>query len=469
MDIICSICLYSNVPVDYETRCKHHFHQKCLFRRLSAGLQTCPICLTKISRSPIVEKRIIEENYKNIDSLSYKEKIELFAFSVVDNNMKHFMEMVEYFQQGKTKLRIIHIRDILVDVCKNENMEMFDVLMKLGDGCKNWGKILWPPIRKACKVGNLEILEKLIQLDECNYKYIFNALRYASIGGHTDVVEMLIHMGFDINIENLEAKTPLHLACKHGHLATITKLIQLGANVNSEDDNKLTPLIYACENGNVACFEKLMIESDADFHFKFDKFSRLFCYICKFGHVGILNKYVEMGARIHFDGYHEWSPLHEACASGHVEMAARLVDLGVDINCRVIWDRTPLFEACENGHLEVVNELIQLGANVFLSDKNGETPLHAASAKGHLEVCKRLIYSGCKVNSFTDIGMSPLHEACQNGHIEIVQLLLDYGAIQYYNANHSSPAYYANKNGHKQIYEKLIKIDVHGYYPDPDL
>jgi ankyrin repeat protein len=454
--IICRLCHNFDIPIDFKTRCKHHFHQKCMDGWFELRRNSCPNCSTKISKSAIVETRILEENYENYETLSNADKKELFVYSVSQNNMKNFLIMAEYEHSSMiAEYTKFEVEEMFYDACKNENVEIIDTLIKLGFKFVEsyYGKC----ILHICKVGHLEILEKLIQLLKYNCK-LMDACCNASIGGHTDVVEMLIHMGSNVNIRNDdEVKTPLHFACENGHLTTTTKLIQLGANVNCKDKKRLTPLIYACKNGHVACFAKL-IGSGANIDLKFNTFSELFNQICAFGHVEILNKIIEMGAIIHFEGGNDWYPLREACVNGHVDMVVRLVDLGADVNCRGNYDRTPLLISCENGHLEVVKELIQLGANVFLCDENEDTPLHMASANGNVEICEILIRSGINVNVSNRSGNSPLHEACLYGRTKVVQLLLDFGAVESYDVIFKAPAYYAMKNGHKEI----LKI----FYPE---
>ena len=45
----------------------------------------------------------------------------------------------------------------------------------------------------------------------------FSPLHWASKGGHTKIVEMLISRGARIHTTNMGDDTPLHLAAAHGH------------------------------------------------------------------------------------------------------------------------------------------------------------------------------------------------------------------------------------------------------------
>jgi len=54
-------------------------------------------------------------------------------------------------------------------------------------------------------------------------------LHYASEHGHTDVIQLLIDHGADIDAKNKWGTTPLHLASSHGHTEIVKLLKANGA------------------------------------------------------------------------------------------------------------------------------------------------------------------------------------------------------------------------------------------------
>ena len=61
----------------------------------------------------------------------------------------------------------------------------------------------------------------------------FSPLHWASKGGHTKIVEMLISRGARIHTTNMGDDTPLHLAAAHGHrdiLLMVSYAVQGGAS-----------------------------------------------------------------------------------------------------------------------------------------------------------------------------------------------------------------------------------------------
>lgn len=69
----------------------------------------------------------------------------------------------------------------------------------------------------------------------------------ACLGGHTDIVRLLIHMVPDVNIQDVTGCTALMYACQWGHTDTARLLIDKGADLNLQslvDGN--TALMYVC-------------------------------------------------------------------------------------------------------------------------------------------------------------------------------------------------------------------------------
>eukprot|EP00004_Rigifila_ramosa_P017889 TRINITY_DN4400_c0_g1_i4.p1 TRINITY_DN4400_c0_g1~~TRINITY_DN4400_c0_g1_i4.p1 ORF type:complete len:895 (+),score=217.72 TRINITY_DN4400_c0_g1_i4:60-2744(+) len=60
--------------------------------------------------------------------------------------------------------------------------------------------------------------------------------------GHTEIIQYLIDEGADIESQDKQGNTALHLACENGHPDVVIILLQYGANENAENDNGRTPL-----------------------------------------------------------------------------------------------------------------------------------------------------------------------------------------------------------------------------------
>ena len=71
-------------------------------------------------------------------------------------------------------------------------------------------------------------------------------LHSASYNGHTEVVNLLIEKGADINVKDTSrGATPLHYASENGHTEVVNLLIEKGADIHVKDNSGNTPVHYA--------------------------------------------------------------------------------------------------------------------------------------------------------------------------------------------------------------------------------
>ncbi|XP_018082254.1 MIB E3 ubiquitin protein ligase 2 S homeolog isoform X2 [Xenopus laevis] len=88
-----------------------------------------------------------------------------------------------------------------------------------------------------------KILERARQLVDSKKEDGFTALHLATLNNHQEVVEILIKEGrCDVNLRNNRNQTPLHLAVAQGHISLVHLLVTEGANVNAEDEDGDTPM-----------------------------------------------------------------------------------------------------------------------------------------------------------------------------------------------------------------------------------
>jgi len=87
----------------------------------------------------------------------------------------------------------------------------------------------------------------------------------SAMRGETEVVEMLIKLGADVNILDEDGKTPLHDACLKGQVNTARLLLDRGAKIDARDKEGASPLHDAALGGNVKIIEFLLErKADAD-------------------------------------------------------------------------------------------------------------------------------------------------------------------------------------------------------------
>ncbi|XP_059808391.1 E3 ubiquitin-protein ligase MIB2 isoform X2 [Hypanus sabinus] len=99
---------------------------------------------------------------------------------------------------------------------------------------------------KGNKLATEQILARARQLVDVKKEDGFAALHLAALNNHKDVAEVLIKEGrCEINIRNNRNQTPLQLSVTQGHTGIIQLLVAEGCNVNAEDEDGDTALHVA--------------------------------------------------------------------------------------------------------------------------------------------------------------------------------------------------------------------------------
>ncbi|XP_045911954.1 E3 ubiquitin-protein ligase MIB2 isoform X2 [Micropterus dolomieu] len=99
---------------------------------------------------------------------------------------------------------------------------------------------------KGNKLATEKILARARQLVDVKKEDGFSALHLAALNNHRDVAEILIKEGrCDINIRNNRNQTPLQLAVTQGHMDLVQLLVAEGADVNMEDEDGDTAMHVA--------------------------------------------------------------------------------------------------------------------------------------------------------------------------------------------------------------------------------
>ncbi|XP_076132832.1 E3 ubiquitin-protein ligase MIB2 isoform X2 [Alosa pseudoharengus] len=115
---------------------------------------------------------------------------------------------------------------------------------------------------KGNKLATKTILERARQLVDVKKDDGFSALHLAALNNHCDVAKILIKEGrCDINICNNRHQTPLQLAVTQGHVELIQLLVTEGANVNMEDEDGDTSMHVALSRETLA---NVMVATDGE-------------------------------------------------------------------------------------------------------------------------------------------------------------------------------------------------------------
>ncbi|EDL81315.1 rCG31461 [Rattus norvegicus] len=93
-----------------------------------------------------------------------------------------------------------------------------------------------------------KILARARQLVDAKKEDGFTALHLAALNNHREVAQVLIREGrCDVNVRNRKLQSPLHLAVQQAHLGLVPLLVDAGCNVNTEDEEGDTALHVALQ------------------------------------------------------------------------------------------------------------------------------------------------------------------------------------------------------------------------------
>mmetsp|Transcript_17521 Transcript_17521/g.29542 ORF Transcript_17521/g.29542 Transcript_17521/m.29542 type:complete len:215 (+) Transcript_17521:1438-2082(+) len=176
---------------------------------------------------------------------------------------------------------------------------------------------------------------------------------------HPVVIESLLENSANIEAQDEQKCTPLHLACKKGSQECVELLLRRGANIMAQDNRKWTSLHYGAYNGQPRAVNYVM-KKEADFDKLYDiknSQSKTAFMISKSENV-----------KKAFN--HIW----KACKQGDLDMVRILIREGQDMNQKT-FDRenSPMHIAARHGHYLIVKFLLDNGAAITTNNM-GQTP-----------------------------------------------------------------------------------------------
>mmetsp|Transcript_4699 Transcript_4699/g.7269 ORF Transcript_4699/g.7269 Transcript_4699/m.7269 type:complete len:476 (+) Transcript_4699:67-1494(+) len=343
------------------------------------------------------------------------------------------------------------------------------------------GKTYWTPLGIACRNGNLELVQFLLEN-----------------GARTNVAQ------HDNSKTRLPGTTALCVASELGHIEIVRTLLKKNADVRSTGSymaNGNTPLIRAIYGGNIE-IALLLLENGAPIDC-YSEVSPLYVASQK-GILQIVQALLDKGANVDAGGDYEGSPVSIATQNGHTKVVEKLLEYGADLTKTDRMGRKPLRIAKKQGHTEIAEKLRkedmrresknycflkgcrnqsiatqklleEVGkkdkpnfrsikqliakekADVNCTAANGWTPLNWACSEGHLDVAKLLLDNKAEVNKRGNGCDTPLFNACRNGHLKIVQLLLDRGAsANQRNRRRLTPLSWACSEGETDLVKLLV-------------
>lgn len=209
----------------------------------------------------------------------------------------------------------------------------------------------------------------------------------------SEVLQMLLDHGAEVNIPDYEGRTPLHHAVKEQTIF-VQMLLKAGSMCNVRDKCGTTPLqhlLYSeqCDTIN------LLLDYEADPSIP-DRDGRTILFnAASVGNYRLIEMILRKDKTcINASDQNGVTPLHTAAAYKRADVVELLLAYEADLNAKDIFNSTPLHYASYGGTPEIVSLLIEAGADENARDDSGELPEQHAMVRHFYHTAKRF-RTGC--------------------------------------------------------------------------
>ncbi|XP_070176199.1 ankyrin-1-like [Littorina saxatilis] len=270
-------------------------------------------------------------------------------------------------------------------------------------------------------------------------------LHLAAKAGHLEAIKLAVSSGSSLTVKNEAGKTPPQLAkqrldqhnydtqcqekctrsmfaaCTVGDVTTVKECLCYHATVDSKDKNGLTPLHIASKNCH-ADIASLLVDLDANLNATAKSGLTPLHYACRGQCLDTVQLLVERGGLVNAVDREGITPLHTACKQGDKEIAELLILHNAHVDAKT------MHLACRQGHTDFAQLLLQFMSDINTTSRKGNTPLHLACTQGNTDIVRLLVANRADVNVTNTNNDTPLHFACRGNNADIVRLLLNHGA-----------------------------------------
>ncbi|WP_353280796.1 ankyrin repeat domain-containing protein [Wolbachia endosymbiont (group B) of Cyclophora punctaria] len=147
------------------------------------------------------------------------------------------------------------LKKVLSTIEVKEGLDKYNIIKKIQEELKEQNLFLY----LLWEIGSFDV-NYVFSLSFCIECML---LKIAAKNGYTNIVNVLLEKGADVNERYHSGNTVLHLAAENGHEKTVEFLLAKGANVNEKGYHDMTPLHFAACNGHEKTVE-VLIKAGAD-------------------------------------------------------------------------------------------------------------------------------------------------------------------------------------------------------------
>ncbi|XDD51168.1 ankyrin repeat domain-containing protein [Leptospira sp. WS92.C1] len=193
-------------------------------------------------------------------------------------------------------------------------------------------------------------------------------------------VKTALSQGADPNAKDVFGESALHKTTSKSKTEIAELLIQKGANVNATDGKGRTPLMKTFFQSMV----KFLLEKGADINLKDEKDWTAVLHQTSYGttNLEVIESLVAKGAAIQVQGKDGVTPLMLACKNDNTQLIDFYIQKGLDVNAKDGTGKTVLMYAAEGpSKPDLIQMLLKKGANKATKNTAGKTAFDLASER----------------------------------------------------------------------------------------
>ena len=279
-----------------------------------------------------------------------------------------------------------------------------------------------------------------------------SALHLAACAGHVEVVKTLIAQGANASLSDRWGSRPVDDARRYGHSDVVAVLsrgdgddsafelkqlpnagpaeappassshLLASGRVNATTNTSTVELLAAARIGDVAEIKRLH-KKRVDLTME-DYDGRTAIHVAAAaGHLDVI-MYLAKQKKANLnvqDNMHQ-TPLQDAISASHDHIVVWLKAHGAVLMDKMMGSR--LCQAAFDSNTAELRKMHQAGVDMSVADYDGRTAMHLASAAGHVHVVKLLLQFSAQLNVKDRWGSTPLTDATKQKQEGVVNLLL---------------------------------------------
>lgn len=332
----------------------------------------------------------------------------------------------------------------------------------------------WEVAKAIIQAPRVNIDKRGTKVDGFGNEWERTPLLIAAEKGQTEIVDLLLKKGADINARDRTNGSPLSqgnstliLAAAMNHLDTVQLLLAQAKkpDVLLREREGKTAFWFAVENENLEMV-KLLYSHGSKVNLPDKTGASVLTTTVLHKQYDVLDFLVSKGADINKADNKGYTPLMSAIGwkNKNQTVVLKYLEKFLTFKPRVnhlATDDSALHLAAFLGFVNAIGLLLDHGANInLLSAANGRTPLYVAAASKNIDVAKYLISRGAKTEISDKAGYTPLTAAVIVTDPDMVRALVEGGAVMDVrsSANNLTPLVMAASNPDPFKHKSYIKI-----------